>query len=166
MIFFQSTRGKVVRLTDDAASAAVAFVDVSAGNAANAAINFAQRTSIITRVMLAQEANVQFLHAVGDFVYIYAFGDRMGQIGLSGLSFAFGCDDNARPQQNRRHGIAEMSSWYNRFRVSSLGRPVRVAISTMTLEGFVVNSSFDTVDPESGLMQWNLGLRTLPESTE
>lgn len=154
MIIFQGNRGRVVQLSDPAAQASVGFVRV-----ANAPISYLQQRSIITRLTLNHQANVQFLHTLGAHIYIYVFGDRIGQLGLSGLSFNSPCEVTESGL-----GVERMLQWYKDNRVSQRGAPVRVMIGQVPIEGFVVSSSEDAIDPETGLVQWGVNMQVLPES--
>jgi hypothetical protein len=103
--------------------------------------------------------NLQFLHTMGRHVYVYVFGDRMGQIGLSGLSFANEC-----PQPGSVHGIIGVFDWYRRNKASRRADPVRVNIGMRdNIDGFVTGFSFDTVDPATQMVQWNMTIAALPE---
>ncbi len=152
-VFFEGNRGRVVRMNDPAAQASVGYIQV-----ADSPIMYDTHWSIITRLTLSHQANVQFLHTLGSAIYIYVFGDRIGQMGLSGLSFNSACESG------ERLGIEQMMDWYRENRVSQKGAPVRVMIGNTAIEGFVVGSSEDTVDAETGLVQWGVNLQTLPEA--
>ena len=152
-IIFEGNRGRVVRLDDPAAQATVGFVQV-----ADAPIKYTTHWSIITRLTLNHQTNVQFLHTLGAAIYIYVFGDRIGQLGLSGLAFNSACEGT-----DKKLGIERMMSWYKDNRISERGSPVRVMVGNTPIEGFVVSSSEDTVDAETGLVQWGVNLSTLPE---
>lgn len=157
-VIFEKNRGTVVRVDDPTAQARVGFVGFQD---VREEIDFESQQSIITRVTLSQQANVQFLHTLGASIYVYVFGDRIGSLSLAGLSFAAPCDTN------QDHGMALMMDWYRRNRVSKTGAPVRITIGTNpnnTIEGFVTSSTFDTVEPESGMVQWGLSMQTLPET--
>lgn len=151
-IIFEGNRGRVVRLDDPAAQASVGFVRV-----ADAPIDYSATWSIITRLTVSHQANVQFLHTLGSAIYIYVFGDRIGQMSLSGLSFNSVCEGA------EELGVEAMMGWYRDNRVSKRGAPVRVMIGNTAVEGFVVSSSEDTVDAETGLVQWGVNMMALPE---
>ena len=122
-------------------------------------IGFAAQKSIITRVAVSQSGNFQFLHTLGNDVYIYVFGDRIGQITLSGLSMPSDCEGT-----QEQIGAELMLKWYNDYKVSNRVPPVKITIGLNTLiEGFVVNLTLDVVDPGTQLVQWNMTLATLPE---
>ncbi len=156
MIVFEGRPGSVVALVD-AGVQGDAFVANLDGDAA---IRFDRERSIITRMTISQEANVQFLHTLGTHIYIYVFGDRIGSIGLSGLSFSGDCDI---PGLNQSHGGELMLAWYKQFRVSRRRSPVRVMVGNTPIDGFVTGFNEDIVDPMTNLIQWSVTLRSLPD---
>jgi hypothetical protein len=148
-VIFSGQRGRVVRLDDAAAQANIAFLTI------DPKIRYESEVSIVTRMMMSQQVNVQFLHTIGAHIYIYVFGDRIGQLGLSGLAFTGACD-------NQVSGAQKMYQWYKRYRASVRREPVKVTIGSEPIEGFVVNFSEDVVDPSISLVQWNVNMVTLP----
>jgi hypothetical protein len=95
---------------------------------------------IITRVTLVQQGNIQFLHTLGNNVYIYVFGDRIGAI--TGFT-AVDCEDN---------------------RLSQPQAPVRITVGIKTvIEGFVSGLQPDFVDPNAYLVQFAFNLAVLPQ---
>lgn len=155
MTVFEGTVGRVVAVEDPAAQGVMYVADVAADP-----LTFDAQRSIITRVTCAQQVNLQFLHTMGRHVYVYVFGDRMGQVGLSGLSFAGAC-----PGPAPAHGIMGVFDWYRRNKASRRAEPVRINIGMRdNLDGFVTGFTFDTVDPATQMVQWNMTLAALPEN--
>lgn len=149
---FASAPGSVVALADTGAQCMTTFLSLDPG------IVFQQQYSIVTRMTLSHQANVQFLHSLGSLIYVYVFGDRMGQFTLSGLSFRCIC-----PGLGGEHGASKMLTWYKTNRVSKRQRPVTITIGSQVLEGFVVGFTEDVVDPSTELVQWNATMSTLPD---
>lgn len=156
MIIFEGRPGGVIALTDAGVmgSARIANLD------GDPAISFELDRSIITRMTLSQEANVQFLHTLGTHIYLYVFGDRIGAVNLSGLSFSGDCDV---PGLQQEHGGERMLAWYKEHRVSRRRQPVRVMVGNTPIEGFVTGFQEDVVDPMTNLIQWAVTLRSLPD---
>lgn len=151
MILFQSKRGRVVRLEDPAAQCQTQLYSLDPD------ISFDASASIVTRFTMSQQVNVQFLHTMGAHVYVYVFGDRIGSISLSGLSFACVCDQS-------QSGAEAAFEWYKQNRVSKRREPVKVTIGNATpVEGFVTGFTEDVVDPATNLVQWGVNIVTLPE---
>ena len=157
MHVFEGAVGRVVALEDPAAQGVMYVTDIAADP-----ITLNATRSIITRVTCSQQVNLQFLHTMGKHVYVYVFGDRMGQIGLSGLSFAGECSDEQG--NNESHGVVEMFDWYRRNKASKQAEPILVNIGMRdNLNGFVSGFTFDVVDPSTQMVQWNLTIAALPE---
>jgi hypothetical protein len=153
-IIFGNRPGRVVMLQDPAAQCDVQMLGLDPN------ISFESERSIVTRVTVAQQVNVQFLHTLGAQVYVYVFGDRMGQMTLSGLSFLCGCPDVPGVDV----GAERMLIWYRANRASRRRQPVRVSIGRQAQDGFVTGLSIDVVDPSLTLVQWGVNLTSLPEN--
>jgi hypothetical protein len=154
-VFFPTKPGVVAQLLDPAVQCAARLTGVEPE------IDFTIQRSIITRLTLGHQVNVQFLHTLGSQVYIYVFGDRIGQVGLSGLSFRCNCfgEEIGSPF----HGAELIYNWYRDNRASRRQEPVLVNVGTEVLEGFVTGFSEDVVDPSLEMVQWNVTMMTLPE---
>ncbi len=152
-ILFQTRPGAVVKLDDPALQCTTQLFSMDPD------ITFDVQRSIVTRMTVSQQVNVQFLHTLGSLIYIYVFGDRMGQISLSGLSFNCG----ACNPFDTAMGAEKMLTWYNDNRASKRKKPVRVTIGRTVLEGFVVGATEDVIDPSLNLVQWSVQMASLPQ---
>lgn len=155
-IMFQGLPGRVVRLDDPATQGKAYVCGVKPD------IDFDVQLSIITGMTLAQQTNTQFLHTIGSLVYIYVFGDRIGQLSLSGLSFAAECGQ--RGDAGPDHGAGRMLDWYRTHRVSRRQAPVQVTIGRELIEGFVTGFTENVVDPSTLLVQWAVQITTMPDN--
>lgn len=156
MHLFESNTGRVVALTDPAAHGLIEVVGLP-----NEPISLTTCRSIITRMTCSQQVNLQFLHTLGRQVYVYVFGDRIGQIMLSGLTFA---NDGRRPEQTT-HGLVRIMNWYHQHKASRRAEPVTVVLgASERVDGFVTGFSCDVLDPLSSIVQWNLTLASIPET--
>ncbi len=150
-ILFASKIGSVIELVDPGLQCDLQILGLDPD------ITFRAQRSIVTRFTLSHKVNVQFLHTLGSLIYIYVFGDRMGQITLSGL--AFGCEC---PSGNDI-GAELMLLWYKANRCSKRKTPVRVTIGKQAIDGFITDFNEDVVDPSISLVQWGVTLACLPE---
>ena len=87
-VVFGSNTGRVIAIEDKVAQGGISLGNITANGEP---IYFGNFNTIITRIGVAAAGNYQFLHTIGNDVYIYVFGDRMGDVTLHGLSFANGC---------------------------------------------------------------------------
>jgi hypothetical protein len=150
---FATKPGTVAQLDDPAAQCDIRFSIQQP-----AEITFQTQRSIVTQLTVHQQVNVQFLHTLGSLIYIYVFGDRMGQVSLSGLAFACQCPDS------NDSGASKMMEWYKSNRTSKNKDPVRVTIGDTTIEGFVTSFDEHVVDVALKLVQWDVNMASLPEA--
>jgi hypothetical protein len=116
--------------------------------------------SIISRVNVAAQGNFQFLHTLGGNIYVYVFGDRVGQLGVSGLAFDSTCDDAAGTI-----GIERVLDYYSTNRIAARRTPIKITLGVRTtLSGYLVGVSGDVVDPASRIYQFNLQFIMPPQS--
>lgn len=147
---FEANPGRVLAVRDPAVQGLLPpLVDVRPDP-----VSFQARKAIITRVMIAQETNQQFLHTLGGDIYIYVFGDRVGQLTIGGMCFAHDCD---RPG-DRQHGIEKMLAWYRSNKLSRRRDPVTVMIGRTPVTGFVAGFTADVFDHKLNVMQFSLAL--------
>jgi hypothetical protein len=150
-LVFQTKPGQVVKLDDPAMECGTRFLSV------DPSITFDVERSIITRLTIGQQVNMQFLHSLGSLIHVYVFGDRMGTISLSGLSFSCACPTGDEI------GAERMLAWYKRNRASKRADPCRITVGKTLLEGFVTNFTEDIVDPSLRMVQWGVSMASLPE---
>lgn len=153
--FFSGPAGRVAQCTDRHTQGTINLVGLSPSSAN---ISFTRQQSIITRMTVAHQCNFQFLHTIGNELYIYVFGDRIGQITLAGLSFSANASGS-----NSDHGFGSMIRWYGDHRVAVRSDPVVVSIGTRTnFEGFLVGFSGDVINPDTRITQWSANIMVLP----
>lgn len=150
-ILFKSRPGSVVRLDDPAVQCNSRLLGMDPD------IRFDTERSIVTRLTISQQVNIQFLHTLGSLIYVYVFGDRMGTVSLAGLSFACECPSGIDL------GAERMLLWYKQNRASKRREPVRLTIGKSVIEGFVTAFTEDVVDPSLNLVQWAVQMSSLPE---
>jgi hypothetical protein len=162
---FTSRPGAVVAITDPVIMCSAQFMKL------NPNITFGSQRSIVTRLTVSQQVNLQFLHTLGSLIYVYVFGDRMGTVSLSGLAFACApCAGQSLPLYTpgmaplpaNAGGMEQMLLWYKTNRASKLRAPVQITIGSTVIEGFVTSFTEDVVDPATQLVQWGVSLASLP----
>lgn len=116
--------------------------------------------SIITQIKVVAQGGVQFMHTLRDFIYIYVFGERIGQMTISGLSFFISCDETPC------HGLEYVNQYYLDNRVSERATPLTVVLGCGTpFFGFLVGMSLDLNNAEDLIGQFSLDLRVIPEES-
>jgi hypothetical protein len=149
-LLLQTRPGTVVRMDDPALHCRVSFFRVETPQ-----LLFDEQRSIVTRMALAEQTNLQFLQTLSRQIFVYNFGDQVGELTLSGLSFPCDCTGEV-------NGAERMLNYYRRNRASRRRMPCRVLLGNTPIEGLMVRYSNDVVDASLNLMQWNLTLKTFP----
>jgi len=114
------------------------------------------RRAIVQSVGVASQGNYQFLHTLRNFVYVYVFGERMGEITLSGLAFAGHCPFDTTD------GTAQVMSYYAQKGISYTGAPVGIQIGAAGFRGFLTAAKFDIINPKGRIGQFTFRFNTLP----
>lgn len=132
--------------------------------------------SIMTGWRFGSKGDVQFQHALEDFVSVNVFGEHMGQFQLRGLSFLASCNDQREllltedptgaviptfiPQP---HGLEYILGYYRFNRTTTSGAPVLISIGYNTLiEGFLTEIEQDASDPATGIVAFTLTFQSTP----
>lgn len=113
--------------------------------------------TIITRVSTSESGNFNALHTIGNDFYVYVFGDRIGQITISGLALSENCAVN-----DGVHGIEKVTEWYRQNKLANRLEPVVISIGRTPIEGFLIGCTSDIVDPGTRIASFNLSLMAPP----
>lgn len=153
-ILFEANAGRVIAVPDKSAAGLIQLTNVIG----NEPISYIRHGSIITKMGVSAAGNFQFLHTLGNDIYVYTFGDRMGQIVLHGISFTDVC-----PANNMGfHGIEYLLRWYAQNRIAARKFPVQVAIGANTVfNGFLTGINADGSDAESRVVSFQLTLAVI-----
>lgn len=118
---------------------------------------FASSAVAITSLGFSQEANVQFMHTLRNLIYIYSFGERMGQIEVNGVAFYNVCN------QGKSNGITDVLRYYAANSVSRRSASLVVNMAGSSVRGYLraVRSSFS--DSQLGLVGFSLIVASLPD---
>lgn len=123
---------------------------------------FGDQLAIITSIGVKQHTNHQFMQTLGADIYIYVFGDRMGDMALSGVAFAKDCEEMG----DTEHGMAKVMRWYRDNRLAKRRDPVDVVLGNADGEpfsGFVTGMNLNLLDLQSMLVTFELRLALVPE---
>jgi hypothetical protein len=119
----------------------------------------------ITGFTLDLGTNHQFLHTLDEFIYVYAFGDRIGELMLSGVAFT-GCiqDHSSGGDLAGTLGAAALLTHYLKNRIGRRAGPgsslilidAVAGISSSVLTGFLTGMRMDVPNPALPIVQWAL----------
>jgi hypothetical protein len=127
---------------------------------------------IVTGLSLEMAGNYQFLHTVNDFVYFYAFGDRVGTLNVTGVSFIKRCDSTYGGQPKAGSAFLAVYNYYmqNRSSQREKGQALSITITSpdgaQTFFGFLVGMRIEATAAESGpIGYWTMRFDVLPQKT-
>jgi hypothetical protein len=123
---------------------------------------------VLTGTSLELSGNYQFLHTVNDFVYFYAFGDRVGLLTLMGVGFLKTC-----PGAKDGAKIFSIYDYYNRNKSAAKeGKALEVILvppdgKPIELHGFLTGVKIDLNQSDTGPVgYWTLRMEVLPKKEE
>lgn len=123
---------------------------------------------IMTGIEIEMSGNYQFQHTVNNFIYFYAFGDRMGVINVTGVGFVKTCSENENPKKGE---LLSMYDYYMKNRAAVSGnKSASITISqtggiSKTLRGFLTGMRMDIKASETmgTVGYWSLRFEVVPE---
>ena len=151
-IFFSTAPGKVIRIDSQGLLLPFQIAMTNWGG-------FGTQQAIITQGGVQLDGAFQFLHTLNDFIYVYTFGDRIGELMVSGVTFLDNCAGQAVS------GFESVLGYYYANRIANLGGPVKVSFGSTALgvfQGFLTGMKVDIVDSESLLGQFAYRLNVFP----
>lgn len=116
---------------------------------------FEPLAAIITSPAVAQRVNVQFTPSLKESVYVYVFGDTMGQVVIAGVAFAARCE-------GEESGMEDVFNYYRDYRASQRKEPVSVTFGKESISGFLTDVNMSSRDPDLMTMNFQFSIRTLP----
>jgi len=128
------------------------------GSSIGGAQVFQSSRVIITGAQYAQAGNIQFQQSLRDTIYMYTFGERMGQLELSGLAFSSSCADSG----NTQSGVDDILGYYQSFRASKAGDSITVIVGRTPIVGYLVSCSVRVANPANMLYAFSFSIAALP----
>lgn len=120
----------------------------------------------VTGYAMELSTNHQFLHSLDEFIYVFAFGDRVGELTLSGVAFT-GCVSSASGSVTD----ANPESVYNHYlqnRLSAKMAPTQITLGGATsakLLGFLTGMRLEVPNPANPIAQWVLRYQVILNSS-
>lgn len=116
---------------------------------------------VITGLASDQQANVQLAPSLREALYIYSFGDKIGNFRISGIAFMRGCVGNLfTPPFD---GLIDVLNFYDKNSLANQVEPITISLGEYTLNAYLVGRSFTTLSPETNIIEFNLTLAVPPK---
>lgn len=120
-----------------------------------------QSTVVVTSIGVSQNVNIQFMPSLQSVLYIYSFGDRQGEIKVSGVAFDRNCDS-----EESNAGVNFALSYYDDNRAVTEGKIMTVIIGNKTLQGFLTGMNIQTADTVYRTHSFSYTIATVPETSQ
>ncbi len=162
IILFSENTGKVVAV-DGFASPFVFSVDGDF-------TLFNDLKGIVTSVGIQAQSGFQFMHALREFIYVYVFTERIGEIVINGMVFPEYCGFEG-PQGIQidacevegQTGLERLIKWYECNRITSRASPITIGIGTdIFYDAFCVGMKADIASQSSDIAQFSLRFNFVP----
>ena len=122
--------------------------------------------AIITQAALVENGNFQFLHTLDETIYAYVFGDRIGELRVSGVCFTQPCSQGSG-EIGGSSGIKQVIDRYAENRIANTGDVVLVNYGPdSTFKGFLTGMNVEVTDAERNLGQWSFRFHTFPGAAQ
>lgn len=119
---------------------------------------FAGFRSIITGFHFNSRSGVQFMHTLRDFIYVYVFGERIGTVVVSGLSFHQSCGGSSC------HGLENIIAYYSANRASTRAVPLVIVFGCSTvIFGLLTEIQAELKDPDKKVANFSLSFQSIPQ---
>lgn len=124
---------------------------------------FAGFKSILTGIEINERANFQFQHTLGNEIFIYVFGDRIGTFNVNGVSFYDTCGPSGAALGEP--GITRVLRYYRVNRLSNRAAPLLVTLPPATvLRCYLMAFRGRVADPALRLFEFSMQLALIPEA--
>ena len=125
-----------------------------------------QGIAILTSMSFDQETNHQFMTSLGQDLFLYVFGNRMGRLTLQGVCFPTLCTSDDTSLANKTSGIVKLMAYYQKNRLSANvqngNEPVlmRLLLGDKSIAGYISHMNISIADGATRLAMFTLTLNT------
>lgn len=115
--------------------------------------------SIITRIGVGRGSNFNVQPSLDRLMYLYVYGDRVGQVLVSGLCFDGQCGD-----EGQNSGLAAVHDFYRKNRLALRSDPLILTIGyKASFTCFLSDLETDSGDADHLISQFNMKLVLIPD---
>jgi len=154
MIIFSKQLGNVIGFNDATLPATLNLFSLESWS------GYTTLKAIITSFTVSAQGNFQFLHSLGGNIYLYVFGDRIGEATISGLAFDRPCDVGGATT-----GIERVLDFYTSQRIAQRRTPLKITLGARkAIIGYMVGMNAKIADPVDGIYEFHLSLLVPPSA--
>jgi hypothetical protein len=139
----------------------------------NSTTTFNDLKAIVTSVGIQGQAGFQFMHAMREFIYVYVFTERVGEIMINGIAFPGSCealgpqDDVDGTCVRGGNGLERVLTWYDCNRITSRAQPITILFGAdVAYDAFLVSMKADIANAENGVAQFSMRFNYIPNISD
>ena len=119
--------------------------------------------AVIQGVSLRSEGNYQFLNTLRNYTYVYVFGEKMGDIMITGATVIGRYVYQGGPPcpSVGPSGFSQVQSYYANYGIYWTGAPVAIQLGLGAYWGFLTDFRVEMVDAASRIGQFQLHFRSI-----
>ena len=119
------------------------------------------------------------MHALREFIYVYVFTERIGEIIINGLAFPGSCeplgtydhpnvlDTGSSCIVSEQTGLERVIKWYECNRITTRAAPITVSLgANVSYDAFLVSMKADIANADTGIAQFSLRFNFVPNTSE
>lgn len=133
---------------------------VSVEGMTNGGSAYTQLRAIVNGLGLSEQAAVQITHSLRDMVYVYAFGDRMGDMQIRGLAMLADCKN---PNES---GFSKVYRYFRANRPGKRRTPITVSLGTsFSVRGILLDLTMSIQDSQIPVANFSMNMRYFPDAS-
>lgn len=157
---FSTRPGHAIAVNDNNAPLELNLTNWGGDRQSDTCKGFTARRCILLGMRISEQGNYQFLHSLKNVIHVDTFGDRIGEMTLSGLAFPGDCTN-----EQAESGIAGLRDYYKAHRLYQHRNPLAVQLGKASFLAFLTSVLIDIQDARAGITQFNLQLFVQPNDT-
>jgi hypothetical protein len=124
---------------------------------------------LVTGISEDQQVSAQLVTSLEKDVYIYSFGDQVGDVTISGLLLDRLCVQSSSPVSSRGEttkrwtGVESLAKFYQKGRAIAENRKVTIILGPRTIQGYLMRMGHSTANPELKTQSFLLNIKTIPD---
>jgi len=122
-----------------------------------------QISGIITAFTLTGDTNVQFTNTLRNVIYVSVFGDKIGNMTISGLLFLNNPALCGLAASGSGGGLKAFLSKFYEIYVVNRAEAVKISLGNIIVSGFITGFQAQVVDAQFSIGQFTMQIAALPK---
>lgn len=122
---------------------------------------------IVSSMSVSQDISVQFMHSLRDTIYINVFGNKIGQMTLSGIIFLSDVCENGEKKDPDGAPFEKFYNYYTNNNAVARAKALDIQIGAkVAFKAFLLGFNFQVSDAQTSLGQFTMTLAIVPKRAQ